>query len=371
MKSSHSSIACCAILLILSVPVFGLTIIPTFDSSITNDSQAATIENTINQAIQVYQASFSDPITVPIEFAETSSGLGASSFYYISRPYSSYLAALMSHETTAYDTNAVTHLPFGSANPVNGNQNMNLQLPLARALGFIGSQSPGQVDGTVYLNTSQMNLDRTSMNPSKYDLMAVASHEIDEVLGFASALNGLFNGNPTPTGSVWPMDLFRFSQAQNGTRSFDPSSSTLAYFSLDGTNLLARFSQTEGRDFSDWYGWTTGVIPQVQDGETAQGATANLGIEKIALDVMGFRLVPSSLAPVFTSEIKTNGAFNLTWSSVPGLAYQLQATTNLATAGNWTNILANPITATNNTTSASDSIGPAGRRFYRAVMLPP
>ena len=359
-----------AAFLILALPASSLTIIPTFDSSITNDPQAATIENTINLAIQVYEASFSDPITVPIEFSEMSSGLGASSvtWYYI--PYSSYLAALTSHATTAYDTNALAHLPNGPGNPVNGDQTMNIQTPTARALGFIGAQSPGQVDGTVYLNTSMMNLDRTSIDPRKFDLMAVASHEMDEVLGLYSALNGLANGAPSPTGHIWPMDLFRYAQSQDGTRSFDTALATQSYFSLDGTNLLARFNQKAGLDFGDWYGWVAGVIPQVQDSATDAGTTPDLGIEKIALDVIGFTLVPSSLAPVFSTETSSNGTFNLTWSSVPALSYQLQSNTNLASTTAWTNV-GGPIIATNITTSASDSIGPTSQKFYRAILLPP
>ena len=53
-----------------------LTIVPTFDSTITNDPNAATIEATINGAIQVYAQTFSDPITVTIDFKESKSGLG-------------------------------------------------------------------------------------------------------------------------------------------------------------------------------------------------------------------------------------------------------------------------------------------------------
>src|SRR5215471_6499174 len=40
----------------------GLIIIPTFDSSLTNDPSAATIISTINDTISLYEARFSDPI---------------------------------------------------------------------------------------------------------------------------------------------------------------------------------------------------------------------------------------------------------------------------------------------------------------------
>ncbi len=114
----------------------GLVINPIFDSSITSDPQAATIEATINSAIAVYESNFSDLVTVTITFRKMANGLGASTRYYQTVLYSDYRAALVSHATTADDAAALAHLPAGSANPVNNNQNVNLELPLARALGF-------------------------------------------------------------------------------------------------------------------------------------------------------------------------------------------------------------------------------------------
>lgn len=103
-----------------------LTIIPTFDSTITSDPQAAAIETTIKSAISAYQLNFSDNVTVTITFEEMGSGLGLSSWYYDNFAYSSYLSALNSHATTADDSTALAHLPSGSANPVNGNSSVIL-----------------------------------------------------------------------------------------------------------------------------------------------------------------------------------------------------------------------------------------------------
>src|SRR6185369_7845845 len=217
----------------------GLTIIPTFDASITSDPQAATIQATINAAIAVYQSDFSDPVTVSIKFQKMNTGLGASSSYYQSISYSSYRAALVSHLSSADDVMALAHLASGANNPVNGNQNVNVNLPNARALGFSADPPVGEPDGTISLKISIMNLAVTDHDPSKYSLFAVASHEIDEVLGFASALNGLNNGDPTPTGAIAPEDLFRYDQ--NGVRSLTTALNAVAYFSLDGVTHIARF----------------------------------------------------------------------------------------------------------------------------------
>ncbi len=274
------------------VPPSGLTIIPTFDSTITGDPQAATIESTINAAIAVYQSSFSDPITVHITFHEMTSGLGLSTgVYYQTVSYSSYRAALVAHATTPDDTTALAHLPSGANNPVNGNANINLKNPLARALGYTANPPAGQPDGTVNLNTSIMNLSQALTDPSKYSLFGTVSHEMDEVLAFSSALNGLTNGAAAPTGAVFPEDLFRYDQT--GVRSFTTDSNAASYFSLDGTTDLARFNQYQGGDYQDWYSYYGGQIPEVQDAFSPPDTTPALGVELRVLDAIGFtRVIP-------------------------------------------------------------------------------
>ena len=70
-----------------------------------------------------------------------------------------------------------------------------------------------------------MNLDRTGpQDPSKYDLMAVAMHEMDEVLGLGSALPSPPSGNP------FAEDLFRYNA---GGRSYSAANGTQAFFSID------------------------------------------------------------------------------------------------------------------------------------------
>ena len=54
--------------LAVTEPTTGLTIHPTFDSSITNNPNSAAIQATINRAISIYESLFSDPITIQIRF---------------------------------------------------------------------------------------------------------------------------------------------------------------------------------------------------------------------------------------------------------------------------------------------------------------
>jgi hypothetical protein len=153
------------------------------------------------------------------------------------------------------------------------------------------------MDSTITLNTAICNLDRLSINPTKYDLLAVTAHEIDEALAFGSALNNLNNGDPSPT-TIEADDLFRFDQT--GARSYNTNLSTQAFFSVDGgTTDLARFNQSQGGDFSDWYS-PGGQTPQIQDAFGTKGATANLGVELRRLDVLGYTRVFTA-APVVTA----------------------------------------------------------------------
>jgi hypothetical protein len=78
----------------------GLVINPVFDPSITGASNAATIINTINSAIQVYESQFSDPVTVSIRFANMNSGLGQSLTYITSISYTSFYSALTNDART-------------------------------------------------------------------------------------------------------------------------------------------------------------------------------------------------------------------------------------------------------------------------------
>jgi hypothetical protein len=286
------------LLLTNGMTAFGnLVINPIWDSSITSDPNAATIMSTINAAIAVYQTRFADPVTVSIKFQETGSGLGGSSTFFGNISYSSYRSALVTDATTFSDSTALAHLPNVANNPVNGNANVSVTTANLRALGFAVSPPAGSPDSTISLNTSIMNLDRLSINPSRYDLMAVVSHEIDEALGFGTALNGLANGAPAPTGPVWGMDLYRYDQL--GARSFNTTLANQAYFSIDGPTQLARFNQQAGGDFSDWF--STGPhTPQVQDAFGTPGAIPNLGVELTGLDVLGYNLLavpePSTLS---------------------------------------------------------------------------
>jgi hypothetical protein len=77
------------------------------------------------------------------------------------------------------------------------------------------------------------------------------------------------------------------------------------------------------------------------------------------------QVIAPSTPPVFLGVIATPGNIQFTWSAIAGQNYQVRYTTNLSQSA-WSD-LRGPITATNSTAAASDSIGPDRQRFYRVL----
>jgi hypothetical protein len=113
-----------------------LTINPIYDSTITNDANAATIINTITQAMGFYQTHILDNIQVTLKFSE-GGGLGSSSQGFIGVSYTDFHNALIAHATTANDTIALAHLATQTNEPVTGLQStVALSKANARVLGL-------------------------------------------------------------------------------------------------------------------------------------------------------------------------------------------------------------------------------------------
>src|SRR5712692_7593459 len=131
-------------------PDAGLVINPTFDTSITNNANAAAIEAMVNNAIAVFQAQFSDPITVSILFRYStnapdgtplSSGtLAQSGFVIYMIPWNTYINTLKGDAKTANDATANASLPGNALST-----NVQVSSANGRALGL---NTPGNLDST-------------------------------------------------------------------------------------------------------------------------------------------------------------------------------------------------------------------------------
>ena len=339
----------------------GLVIIPTWDSTILSDTNVASITNTIINTILTYETRFSDPVTVQIKFAEMGGGLGMSDTFYGPMNYSDYYNDLVASAKTTNDTVVLANLPnasvSGSTDPVISGSTINLTTAHLRAFG-VNAVPGGGFDSTISLNMSIINITRPPGNPNFYDLQAVASHEIDEVLGTSSDVGQTV---------IRPVDLFRFSGPSS--RNFTTSGDT-AYFSIDnGTTLQVQYNQDSQGDYGDW--WSIGAhTPRVQDAFGTPGATQDLGVELIVLDSIGWTLV-SAIPPIvpqpFVHESRSGSTLTLTWNSAAGATYQVQYTTNLIHT-NWVN-LGSSITATASTTTNTDASLTDHQRFYRVQIV--
>jgi autotransporter-associated beta strand protein len=279
-----------------------LTIVPTWDSTITGDANAATIEASINETLGRVEADIANNVTVHILFKETTTGLGASGSYTTSIPYATYLNDLKTLQTISNDDSVgMATLPT-STSPISGSASGSVVVtdPLDRALG--GSATPSE-DSTIYLNTSIMNISRTgTQNGGKYDIEAVTAHEVDEVLGIGGDATQAGGTN----GNIGPLDPYRYASA--GVRSFTNSNTSSSYFSIDnGKTRLVGFNQNTGADLGDWVSGTSPV--QVQDAYGSPGKQLNIsGNELAGLDVAGWTLTAAGLAAetqVFTGSIFT------------------------------------------------------------------
>jgi len=297
----------------------GLVIHPTFDSSITNNSDADAIESMINRAIALYQSLFSDPLTVEIYFRYANTepdgtplpvGAAAESEYvvYYVR-WTTFINSLKNDGQTANDTSANADLPITplTTNLVPSSANgraVGLDTPPAIfANGTVGDGGP--YDGIVTLNSDVPYKFVRPAVSGFFDAQTAVEHEVDEILGLGSYLGG----SPEDT-DFRPEDLFAWSAP--GIRTH--SAAGVRYFSIDdGTTNIVNFSQDPTGDFGDWF---SEPCPQVhvyvQNAFGCKGQSADISStspEGIALDVVGYDLTAALIPPTPTllGNISTRG----------------------------------------------------------------
>ena len=280
----------------------GLTIHPTFDSSITNHPNSAAIQAAINRAISICESLLSDPITIEIRFRYSTTApngmplpagsIAQSDFVYYILPWNTYIDALRADASTGNDNIAVASLP-GSALSINmrpasaAGRAVGLNTPPSMfADGTVGNG--GSYDGIVTLNAGSPYQFTRPPSVGNYDAQRSFEHEMDEVIGLGSRLN--LSGN-----DLRPQDLFSWSSA--GHR--NTTSSGTRYFSVNGgaTNIV-NFSQDQQGDFGDWLsGSCPQAHPYVQNAFGCTGQYSDISAtspEGINLDAIGYDLTQTS-----------------------------------------------------------------------------
>lgn len=283
MNTAIRTAALAAALTVVAAPGFALTITANFDSSVTSQANAADIESGFQQAESAIDAMFANPVTVNINVswgsvggqALPSNALGSSmTSLYGYYSYDSIKSMLTRTATTAADQSAYSTLP--SSAPA-GQSRYVITSAQAKALGVIAPS--GGVDGSIGFGASPYSFNHASVAPNTYDFVAVAEHEITEVLGRISGLSSYSPSYATIE------DLFRFSGS--GTRSWNYGTSS--YFSVDnGVTDLANFNHSSsGGDRADWLSsWS---YNDAADAFTYAGVPGVLSsLDQTVLDVIGW-----------------------------------------------------------------------------------
>lgn len=248
----------------------------------------------VNTTLNYYTSTWSAPnaVTIKIEFHAGNTGLGTTTSYYAPVGYQAYRNALATTGTSADDATALAFLPNAANNPTNGNTQVSMSLPLQRAMGLSNIMPPGaDPDSSVVLNTTLMTIDRADpIAPGTYDLQQVVYHELNEVIGFTSGLNGVPNNPITvPAGAIQPADLWRYRGV--GLRSFTSDPNEACYFSINnGVTNLANYNTSDGGDRQDFNGLPN---PSVQDAFSTPDIRLNNALaEETFIDVIGYNRVP-------------------------------------------------------------------------------
>ena len=133
------------------------------------------------------------------------------------------------------------------------------------------------------------------------------------------------------------------------------------YFADSGNNRIRKLAYV---NYADQLSFTiTNITPDSLSNHYSVIITSASG--SVTSSVVMVNLLLPPITPVFTA---SNSVCTFSWSAVSNQIYQLQSTTNLI-APNWIDF-GIPITATNNSVSATDAVVADGQRFYRVRLWP-
>ncbi len=255
-----------------------LTIVPTFDSSVTKSGDATGYESAVNTAINFFEQHFTNVnnVVVDLTFSFNSSTNGQLSEnksnyqqYTYAQVYNAILTVDGAGSATATQQQAAATLAsqFGLIDPTQGG-NFWLTSADARALGLATASSAPPSDSTITLNSGYSYTWSQSggIASNTYDAVGTFEHEISEALGRTAWLGQNIFGDGADYNIL---DLFHYGSAGQLAEPFDRAAYSAftnggsAYFSLDGgvTQGLTFSSYSEvsgGTDVADWSYAVTG-----------------------------------------------------------------------------------------------------------------
>lgn len=266
-----------------ALPAHALVIHSTFDAGYNAEQKA-----TVGSAIGYVESLVTDNVTLTIDFKTSVSGLGSSTQSVYGTSYSNAVALLNADRTSANDYLAMSHVASGLTDSATGLSAVWFTYAQCAALGYGCGAQGGPRD--IALNLGLVDSNRADgITAGKYDMYAVALHEIDEFLGVGGPGSTVGNGGPY----LGVEDLFRYTAA--GARTYTTAGDD-AYFSIDGgATQLARFNQDGRGDYADW--WSTGLhTSSAQDAFGTPGVAYGYNsAELTALDVVGWNLASAQV----------------------------------------------------------------------------
>ncbi|MGZ6014570.1 MAG: NF038122 family metalloprotease [Phenylobacterium sp.] len=259
----------------------GLVFINDYSANVSDAYRSAIIS-----AENFLQSHFTNQLTVSVDFDFAPLGAGSSAsnnFSEVNVSYSTFVAALRAHATTADDMASISGLP--TTDPSGG---AGFAIPTAEAVMLGLAKQSNNIGDSVTLNS---NLAFTFGQ----DAIGAVEHELTEgVFGRIGSLG--FDG------SQWnPMDLFRFTAS--GQRDFTGGTDGVqTFFGIDSSqvsslafhNSISASGQNDGQDLADWAHTVGDAFGP--GGPNSPGAISATDLQ--VLDVLGWN--PTSASGPFT-----------------------------------------------------------------------